>query len=203
MKQWRGKYRVASARLQHYDYRTNGAYFITICTHQQVRFFGECLDGEMKLSTMGAIVQGFWYEIPKHFAFVSLGEFVVMPNHVHGILILNNTVETLHCNVSTNAAQPEQSWQPVQTLHCNVSTDAPKNEFFSAISPDAGSISTIVRSYKSICSKHIHLAFPAQNFRWQARFYDHIIRDEPAYEKISNYILHNPASWEDDKFNLP
>jgi len=182
MKQWRGKYRVASARLQHYDYRTNGAYFITICTHQQVRFFGECLDGEMKLSTMGAIVQGFWYEIPKHFAFVSLGEFVVMPNHVHGILILNNTVETLHCNVST---------------------DTPKNEFFSAISPDAGSVSTIVRSYKSICSKHIHLAFPAQNFRWQARFYDHIIRDEPAYEKISNYILHNPASWEDDKFNLP
>jgi REP element-mobilizing transposase RayT len=183
MEKWRGKYRVSSSRLQNYDYRTNGAYFITICTHQHLHFFGECLDSQMKLSTIGAIVQGFWYEIPKHFSFVSLGEFVVMPNHVHGILILNNSV-------------------PVQTLQCNVSTTS-KNEFFSTISPNAGSVSTIVRSYKSVCSKHIHLTFPEQNFRWQARFYDNVIRDEQAYEKISNYVLNNPLLWENDKFHQP
>lgn len=94
-KKWHDKYKIASARLQHYDYRTNGAYFITICTHNQVHFFGECNEGQMQLSTLGAIAQGFWYEIPKHFAFVSLGEFIVMPNHVHGILILDNPVGKL------------------------------------------------------------------------------------------------------------
>lgn len=187
MDRWQGKYRVSSARLQNADYRANGAYFITICTNNQAHFFGVCHEGKMKLSTIGAIVQGFWYEIPKHFVFVSLGEFVVMPNHVHGILILD---------------YPENASNPLETLHCNLST-APKNEFFSTISPDAGSVSTIVRSYKSVCSKHIHLTFPEQNFSWQPRFYDHVIRDEHALIEISNYILNNPLSWENDKFNPP
>ncbi|MDP2902925.1 MAG: hypothetical protein Q8N96_07415, partial [Methylovulum sp.] len=162
-------------RLQNYDYTTNGAYFITICTHQHGYFFGECNDGQMTLSTIGAIAQGFWYEIPKHFVSVTLGEFVVMPNHIHGILILDTpTVETLHRNVCPAPTAPTPT-------NCNNPAPPPKNEFFSNISPKANSISTIIRSYKSICSKHINPAFPQQDFKWQARFYEHIIRYGPSY----------------------
>ena len=86
---FQNKYRIPSARHPNWDYGTNGAYFITICTKDRQYFFGESENGKMKLSTVGAIAQGFWYEIPKHFPFIELGEFVVMPNHIHGVLILN------------------------------------------------------------------------------------------------------------------
>ena len=89
MGKYRNKYRIESARKPGWDYRNAGAYFITICTHNRVHHFGECKNGKMKLSTIGAIVQGFWFEIPKHAENVRLGEFVVMPNHLHGVLILS------------------------------------------------------------------------------------------------------------------
>jgi REP element-mobilizing transposase RayT len=188
MEKWRNKYRIQSARLKDYDYASNGAYFITICSYNQTHFFGECNEGLMKLSTVGAIVQGFWYDIPNHFPFITLDKFVVMPNHIHGILIVNNTVE--------------ETLQTLETLQCNVSTVL-KNKLFADISPKTGSISTVIRSYKSVCSKHIHLAFPELNFNWQSRFYDHIIRDESAYQRIADYIVNNPLLWEKDKFYLP
>ncbi|MBT9097541.1 hypothetical protein KFZ76_07455 [Methylovulum psychrotolerans] len=151
MDKWRGQYRIQSTRLQHYDYTSNGAYFITICTHLHKHHFGMCNDGQMQFSTIGAIAQGFWYEIPKHFSSVTLAEFVVMPNHLHGILILERpTVETLHCNVYQNDITQDNSLAALSA----------KNEFFSKISPKANSVSTIIRSYKSVCKKHIHHAFP-------------------------------------------
>jgi putative transposase len=211
---FQGKYRIPSARLPHWDYANDGAYFITICTDNKIHHFGECKNGKMKLSTAGAIVQGFWFEIPKHFAHVILGEFTVMPNHIHGIVMIDwnlvggrpDTVETLHCNVSipdsdqTLQSDGEQTLKSDsdQTLQCNVSTD--KNDFFKEISPKAGSISVIMGSYKSVCSKHIHQAFPEINFEWQERFWDNIIRSEESYKNIENYILNNPANWENDKF---
>jgi REP element-mobilizing transposase RayT len=142
----------------------------------------------MILSTAGAIAQGFWYDIPNHFPFVQLGAFVVMPNHIHGILILDKSN-------SPNA---------VETLHCNVSTAPPidKNEFYANISPAAGSVSTIVRSYKSVCTKHIHKALPALDFGWQERFWDNIIKDEAGFHRIAAYIVHNPQNWQEDKFYL-
>jgi putative transposase len=90
MAKYRKRFRNGSARLKGWDYRNPSAYFITICTHNRQHFFGECTHGTMKLSTMGAIVQGFWYEIPKFSPHVKLGAFVVMPDHLHGILILTD-----------------------------------------------------------------------------------------------------------------
>ena len=83
------KYRIPSARLQTWDYGSNAAYFVTICTKDRVHFFGEMVNREMQLSGIGAMAQTCWGEIPKHFPFVELGGFVVMPNHVHGIVIIN------------------------------------------------------------------------------------------------------------------
>ncbi len=92
---FQNKYRISSARLQSWDYSTNGTYFITICTQNREHFFGKIQNQEMHLSELGKLAQQFWLEITLHFPFVELGNFVVMPNHVHGILIINkSTVET-------------------------------------------------------------------------------------------------------------
>ena len=202
------KYRIPSARLQTWDYSAEGVYFITICTDNRTHFFGECANGKMKLTTVGAIVQGFWFEIPKHFPFVELGEFVVMPNHIHGIVIINKNAQSdierdierdLNCGAERDLERDAErdAERDVETLHCNVST---KTEFFKNISPKPGSIAAIVRSYKSICTKHIHQSFPDLNFEWQTRYWDNIVQNGTAYEYISHYIISNPENWQKDQF---
>jgi len=89
MDKYQGKYRIASTRLRYWDYGSNAAYFITICTKNREHFFGQIKDGKMRLSAMGHIANSCWYEIPNHFPFVELGAHIIMPNHVHGIVIIN------------------------------------------------------------------------------------------------------------------
>ena len=182
MHKFQDKYRIPSARLVGWDYTKDSAYFITICTANHKHFFGKCKNGVMKLSTSGAIVQGFWYEITKHFPFIILGEFVVMPNHIHGILILDKA------NYEESSNQPTTDETPR------------KDNLFSQISPKSGSVSVIIGSYKSICTKHIKTPCLEMNFAWQERFWDNIIKDEQAFENISNYIRNNPKNWKEDKF---
>lgn len=181
MEKFQNKYRIESTRLRNWDYGSNAAYFITICTKNRTRFFGEIDDKEMVLNAIGKLAKFYWIEIPKHFPFIALGNFVVMPNHVHGILTIdkNNGDTTM-----------------VETLLCNVSTD--KNEQMARISPKPGTISTIIRSYKSVLTKNARLI--DMDFAWQSRFHDHIIRNDGEYHRISKYILNNPANWKCDKF---
>ena len=87
---FRNKYRIPSTRLQNWDYGWDGAYFITICTKNRVKYFGDIIDRRMHLSPIGVLADVFWYEIKNHTHIVELGAFVVMPNHIHGILILDN-----------------------------------------------------------------------------------------------------------------
>ena len=94
---FQGKYRIASARLQSWDYGSNGMYFITICTGDRKHFFGEIRQGKMVLSHVGIIADVLWYEIKNHAKNIELGQFVVMPNHVHGILILDNPNDPGEC----------------------------------------------------------------------------------------------------------
>lgn len=86
---YRNRYRVPSARAAWWDYGCNGLYFVTICTRDRVHYFGEVSGGEMVLSAIGAAAQSCWQEIPQHFPFVRLDAFVVMPNHVHGIVMID------------------------------------------------------------------------------------------------------------------
>ncbi|WP_064197502.1 MULTISPECIES: transposase [Emticicia] len=201
------KYRIPSARHPHWDYGTNGAYFITICTKNRQYFLGECEKGKMGLSTVGAIVQGFWYEIPKHFPFIELGEFIVMPNHIHGILILNKNgmdENIIKPNDKIDPIDPVETGQYVETGHCPVSTDEniSTNKTIGQKrfrNQGKNTISSIIGSYKSICTKHIHKAFPLMNFEWQTRFWDNIIRDDEAFNTISQYIINNPLNWKEDR----
>ena len=209
MGKYQNKYRIESARAQWWDYGWNGAYFITICTAKRAHFFGEVDKGRMRLSPTGVIADILWHEIPRHIPFVELGDFVVMPNHVHGILILNRpggdvdrkptaaAVETLHATSLPPDAIPDH----MNTLHATSLPDfspPPKNQWVASISPKPNSVSTIVRSYKSAVTRHAHRLGLAHG--WQTRFHDHIIRDDPQYQRIADYIFYNPANWENDKF---
>lgn len=98
---FRNKYRIPSARLQSWDYSWNAAYFITICTHNRQNFFGRIADEKMQLSEIGKITHHFWNEIPNHFPYIQLGEFIAMPNHIHGIIIIDNNVQTPKLGVSS------------------------------------------------------------------------------------------------------
>lgn len=182
---FQNKYRIESARLQNWDYRWSGAYFITICTQNRECYFGEIKNKKMILSPTGAIADVLWYEIKNHVKNIELGEFVVMPNHIHGILILNGNVDY-------------SGYSVVETLHATSppppTPSQPKNKFMASISPKSNSVSTIIRSYKSAVTKHAHRL--GYDFAWQTRFYDHIIRDEQSFARISNYIVNNPVNME-------
>jgi len=171
--------------LKNWDYRNSGAYFITINTKNRYHYFGEVKNGKKNLSHIGIIADIMWYEIKNHSKNIDLGEYVIMPDHVHGILILKDRKDDI-----------------VKVVACNGSTadkERNKNQHMSSISPKPDSISTIIRSYKSAVTKHAHrLGF---EFQWQSKFHDHIIRDEKAFENITTYIKNNPANWEKD--NIP
>lgn len=190
---YRNKYRIESARWQNWDYRNAGAYFITICTKDRLYHFGNIVDGEMQLSDAGKLAEKYWLEIPNHFKNTRLGEFVVMPNHVHGILILMDVfdpVGTLQCNVPTGSKTVEKN-------------STKTNQFMSDISPKPGSVSTIIRSYKSVCTKNIHLQMSKLNFAWQSRFHDRVIRNEMEYNSVECYIINNPKNWRNDQIYHP
>lgn len=194
---FRNKYRITSTRLQQWDYRWDGAYFITICTKDREHFFGEIQNQKMHLSHAGIIADILWHEIKNHAENLFLGAHVVIPNHVHGILILDgnnaNNNDRDNANGGDNTNDRDNA--------CVVSTNTGiigKQRFQN---PGKNSISSIVGSYKSAVSRHAHrLGFA---FEWQPRFYDHIIRDAKSFDTITNYIINNPVNWKEDKFYEP
>ncbi|MBA6152396.1 transposase [Gelidibacter maritimus] len=97
-KKFQNKYRIASARLQNWDYGSNAAYFITICTQNRECYFGNIIEQKMMLNNSGQIAENIWYQIPNQFPYVALGDFVVMPNHVHGILMINKPDDIVIAN---------------------------------------------------------------------------------------------------------
>ncbi|MNK06591.1 Transposase IS200 like protein [compost metagenome] len=201
MKLFNNKYRIDSARLNNWDYSQNAVYFITICSGNKEHYFGEIKDGKMYLSDIGEIADIFLNQIPDHFNFTAIDAYVVMPNHIHILLVINrpvSKVEILHSDIIQKGITDEDIFINVrETLQCNVSTDG-KNEFMAQISPKKGSVSTIIRSYKSAVSKEARTI--NYGFLWQERFHDHIVRNDSSYYKIKNYILDNPANWDKDKF---
>ncbi|MFY7732230.1 MAG: transposase [Bacteroidia bacterium] len=182
------KYRIKSARLEGHDYRNEGLYFVTICTKNRTHFFGECNDGIMLLNDLGKLAQQFWGEIPSHFSNVSLDEFTIMPNHIHGIICIDsrNFVETLHATSSIEN----------KTLHAT----SLQGERYSKISPKQGSLSAVLRSYKSAVSNKVKHFNPI--FAWQPRFHDSIIRDAKSFANIQNYIINNPVNWINDEYYI-
>lgn len=169
-------------RLAYYDYAQNGCYFVTICTKDRTENFGQIIKEGMELSPIGKNVYQCWLDIPKHFPDVLLDDFVIMPNHVHGIIIIkpkNNMIAGVG-NKNFCSLQKDQTifWQTIW----------------------ARSLSSVIRGFKigvtSWCRKNGH-----SDFNWQKSFYDHVIRQQESLEKIRFYILENPLKWERDRNN--
>jgi putative transposase len=173
------RYHRRSVRLKGYDYAQSGAYFLTVCTEHRDCLFGEIVDGEMRLSAFGRSVNVVWDAIPDHFHGVSLDEFVVMPNHAHGIVLIASAIG--------DASGP-------QGTACR----APTRESFGK--PVAHSLATIVRSFKSATMKLINDARGTRGAHvWQRNYYERVIRDDRELDAIREYIAQNPLNWMDDE----
>jgi len=164
-----------SIRLKGYDYSQPGAYFITIVTQDRVCLFGVVVDGEMRLNEWGEIARQCWFDIPAHFPDAALDECVVMPNHIHGVIVLVDS--------------------PVGATHESPLPTRPRG-------PKRQSIASIVGSSKSAVSKRInhHRGTPGAPV-WQRNYYEHITRNEQSLNRIRQYIADNPQRWAFDREN--
>jgi putative transposase len=174
-------------RLKDWDYSSEGIYFLTICCRERKSFFGKIENNKMHLSDIGSIASRFWMEIPTHFPHVKLDEFVIMPNHLHGIIILDYTVVGLRHGVA------------LQSTHDNVVRSSQNTNQFSK--PLKNSVSVIINQFKSSvkrwCNNNGFV-----NFEWQPRFYDHLIHDEYSIQKIRAYIKNNSSKWSVDELYI-
>ncbi|OGJ56198.1 hypothetical protein A3D88_01240 [Candidatus Peribacteria bacterium RIFCSPHIGHO2_02_FULL_52_16] len=173
-KKFKETYRIRTNRLKHWDYTSEGMYFITICTKGKVQWFGEIEDGKMFLSPVGKIAQQFFQDIPKHFSNATVVDFIVMPNHIHGLIHIKDRsfVETCESRVSTNPIRG----RPTLRSH---------------------SISSMMNQFKSVCTKHIR-NLGHKDFHWQSRFHDRLIRSKAELQNVQKYIRENVAHWEED-----
>jgi putative transposase len=178
------KFRIPSARLQNWDYGWKGIYYITICTKGRNHYFGKITEIAMELSDIGMFAQQLWSEIPNHFPFVDLDSFVVMPNHIHGILIIDKN-DKLSSDIDFK-----------EDFNSAINDITPGQKRFR--NPGKDNISSIIGSYKSAVSKKAHPLISC--FDWQTRFYDHIIQSDTELDRIRQYIKENPAKWINDKY---
>lgn len=186
------KYRTDSTRLKNWDYSQDGFYFITICTQDREEIFGKIRAGKIILNEIGKVVAAEWRRTGEIRANIELDEFVIMPNHLHGIVEISNRDNGKTKNFCKDVVTSRD-------VARNVSTQINK---FSKISPKPGSLSTVVRSFKSAATKCIRQIHPAMDRVWQSRFYDRIIHGEDELNLVRDYIRKNPVNWDIDEENL-
>jgi len=180
------KHHRRSIRLREYDYTTPGAYFITLVSWQRENIFVEILDGMIELNKFGQIAKQQWEKLPRRFRHIELDEFVIMPNHIHGIIIIS-------------ADRSRGTADEVYDNDAESSRRAPTERF---AKPVLGSIPTIVRSYKSSVAYRINIMRDTPGVPvWQRNYYEHIVRDEHEWNLINQYIINNPFNWQDDDEN--
>ena len=182
MDKFKDKYRIPSARLQNWDYAASGKYFITICTEDRRHFFGEIKNKEMILNEIRLFTNVEWEKIQeiRPDMNIRLGEFIVMPDHFHGIIIIGEN------EFNSN----DGSIDAMNRVYTR------KNKF----GPQSKNIGSIIRGFKSAIT-----SFAKKNnieFGWQERFHDRVIRSHDEYERISEYIKNNPLNWKRNKFKI-
>ncbi len=169
-------------RLKNYDYSKNGYYFVTICIKNREHFFGEIQNGKMILNKYGEIVGNQWLWLPWQYPYLELDKFIIMPNHMHGIVIIDNNNYHIRRGMSRCYCRGRSRPVPAETTVSTTNTIKIK------------SLSQLIGAFKTTSSKIIH-----QNglkiFNWQRSFHDHIIRDEQSLNNIRKYIKNNPMKW--------
>ncbi len=203
---FQNKYRIPSARMAGWDYGSNALYFVTICTDNRMCCFGNIVNGEMQLSELGKIAHQYWTEIPNHFPFAQLGEFVVMPNHVHGIILFDKNEKIVGLSIPTEKGDSSGGDTDVGDARVGrlygASDEGSANQerrrtFHASKKWCSGTLGVVLNQYKRICTiaaRKIHA-----DFAWQPRFHDHIIRTDESFQRISEYIRSNPSNWRTDQ----
>ncbi len=156
-----------SIRLKGYDYTRPGAYFVTICSQNRECLFGQIVNGEMRLNEFGEIVARTWYDLPNHVANVQLDAFVVMPNHVHAVIVITA--------VGAGSERADSNSAPIPKRHA---------------------LPEIVRQLKTFSARRINQrrGTPGTTV-WQRNYYEHIVRNDGELNRIRKYIANNPLHW--------
>ena len=174
-----------STRLKTYDYSLEGSYFITIVTQDRLHLFGKIANSQMILNAVGEIVKQEWENSIQLRSNISLGDFIIMPDHMHMILTIDHQI--------TNDKESKE-WEH----------STPKSP--------SQTIGAIIRGFKGACTKKINLFFNItgelqlaptfyKNKIWQRNYYDHIIRNQADYNRIEQYIIDNPLNWKKKRIN--
>ncbi len=219
------KHNRHSIRLQGYDYTRPGAYFITIVAHDRKCLFGEIVNGDMRMNECGEMAQQCWLEIPNHFPQTQLDEYIIMPDHIHGIIIINDfpmvgaknfSFRPYHSNHPPDRAnhRPNHSNHPPRSCQSSPrssepspqpSEPSPNNMGAKIFSPrpnttpfrsPSQTIGSIVRGFKIGVTKWMHQNTDIQNI-WQRNYYEHIIRNADELHRIRQYIRDNPRNWQE------
>jgi len=167
-------------RLKNYDYSDSGWYFVTICTKDNEYLLGNIINSKMVLNEHGDITKQSWNEIPKYFKNVELDIFQIMPNHIHGIIVIKQN------NVGVSFMKPETIM--------NIS----KSNRHMGLMNQTPTLGLIIRHFKSKCTYKIHKYYLLNNKIFQRNYYEHIIRNENELNKIRQYIKDNPMDWDED-----
>jgi len=178
-----------SIRLPNHDYGRPGAYFVTICIHNRVCLFGDVVQGQMRLNPFGRIVRDEWHRIERVRDNVTLDAFVVMPNHVHGVIVITGDADDSDGTGGGNSDRCRDMARRVPT--------GPTRRFGK---PRPGSLPTIVGAFKSAATRRINRRrnTPGASV-WQRNYYEHVVRGRRDLDRIRRYIRQNPARWHRDR----
>ena len=194
------KHHRQSTRLPGYDYSHNGLYFVTICSWRRECVFGEIVNGEMRLNELGEIVLETWHELPYRFPDIQFDQFVVMPNHVHGIIHIVGAPLVGAPNQTTNLSNKPKHQNTIGNQN-----RGNKNLNWAGTRP-APTLGRVVGVFKSISAVQ-YIKYKRLNGSlsfhplWQRNYHDHIIRNERSLNKIREYIVQNPPQWDLDRNN--
>ena len=177
------KHHRQSIRIKDYDYTQAGAYFVTMVTDHRNGLFGSIQNGAVMLSDFGQIADDCWRAIPEHFPAVELGAYVIMPNHVHGVIVIRDDESAT-----------------VRAVRRGSIYRAPTDNIEQFGKPTKGSLSTIIRTYKAAVTRRIGREHNPTGI-WQRNYYEHIIRDDKDLQRITDYIHANPLRWNEDDDN--
>jgi putative transposase len=182
------KHHRRTIRLKGYNYSLAGAYFITICSYHRECLFGAIVDGEMQLNEFGTIVADTYLWLTSQYSYVDSDSWVVMPNHLHGILMLMDDISPNNPRRGGSRTAPTQG---VPTTDNSFRNDTKRK-----------SLGRLIGAFKTVSTKQINLIRDTPGITvWQRNYYEHIIRSEESMHHIRQYIHNNPFSWQHDQLH--
>lgn len=211
---WDYRFAVFDARRHHrrtirvagFDYRDNGSYFVTVCTHDRDCLFGDIRNGVAELNEIGRVVADCLEQIPSHYPGIAIHASVVMPNHVHALLHIGDAPSNgggrgvipnhAHTSLPIGDVPPGDGRGTACRAPTATTVDGSPRSFGK---PQSRSLSTVIGAFKSACTKRIRESCGFHGSVWQRNFHEHIVRDSDEYERIERYIRNNPAKWPRDR----